>query len=185
MKSTALIWILVFMLSGSTTLIGQIYKTSSASAHFKSDAPLEIIEAKSTKLRGVINVNERTFAFTIPIRSFMGFNSPLQQEHFNENYLESMQYENATFTGKIIEQLDFSKDGKFTVRAKGKLSIHGVTQERIIKSVLEIKTENIYVKSKFTILLDEHKIRVPKIVYQKISKEVIVNMEAIFSLEEK
>jgi len=162
---------------------GQVFKTTKSNAHFKSDAPLEIIEAKSTKLKGAINSNKRTFAFTIPIQSFQGFNSPLQLEHFNENYLESLKYKNATFTGKIIEKIDFSKNGKFTIRAKGKLTIHGITQERIIKSILEIKNGRLYVKSNFTVLLDEHKIRVPKIVHQKIAKEIMVNIEAEFKEE--
>ena len=158
----------------------QVYRTSTASVYFKSDAPLEVIEAKSQNLKGAINVSKRTFAFSIPINSFMGFNNPLQREHFNENYLESKKYTNATFTGKIIEKIDFSKDGKHLVRAKGKLTIHGVTQERIIKSTLEIKEGKVLVNTNFTVLLAEHKIRVPKIVYQKISKEIFVEVDAIF-----
>lgn len=180
MKRIVVIFILLSTLYSNQVALGQVYKTTKASAYFKSDAPLEIIEAKSKKLKGAIDAKKRTFAFTIPISSFQGFNSPLQREHFNENYLESLEFQKATFTGKIIEQIDFSKDGKYTVRAKGKLTIHGVTQERIIKSILEIKKGNLYVKSTFTVLLDEHKIRVPKIVHQKIAKEIIVRIDAVF-----
>ena len=180
MKSVSLIYILVFILLTQGVALGQIYKSTEANVYFKSDAPLEIIEAKSQNLQGVIDANKRTFAFSIPISSFLGFNNPLQQVHFNENYLESDKFKNATFTGKIIEKIDFSKDGKYTVRAKGKLLIHGVSQERIIKSVLEIKNGKIFISSSFTVLLDEHKIRVPKIVYQKIAKEILVNVDAVF-----
>ena len=52
--------------------------------HFKSDAPLELIQASSRELAGVINCENLTFAYTIPINSFEGFNSPLQKEHFRE-----------------------------------------------------------------------------------------------------
>ena len=126
----------VILLLGQLTTQVQIYKTESGTAYFKSDAPLELIEAKSTQLKGAIDATKRTFAFTIPIKSFEGFNNPLQQEHFAENYLEIDRFPKATFTGKIIEKLDLSKDGKYTVRTKGKLVIHGVTQERIINSRL-------------------------------------------------
>ncbi len=159
---------------------GQLYKTESAIAYFKSDAPLEIIEAKSSKLSGAINSDKGLFAFSIPIKSFEGFNNPLQREHFNENYLESSLYPTATFTGKIIEQIDFDKDGEYKVRAKGKLSVHGVAQERIIKSTIEIKKGKLYVNTNFSILLDDHKIRVPKIVYQKIAREIFVQIRAEF-----
>lgn len=180
MKNYSLFLMLILVLGLPDNTAGQIYKTIKASAYFKSDAPLEIIEAKSSRLKGVINAENQTFAFSISIQSFQGFNSPLQQEHFNENYLESLQYQNATFTGKIIEKIDFLKDGKYTIRAKGKLTIHGVTQERIIKSILEIKKGKLYAKSNFTVLLDEHKIRVPKIVHQKIAKEIMVSIDAVF-----
>lgn len=180
MNRISLIWTIFLLTFWSTIAFGQVFKTTKASAYFKSDAPLELIEAKSQKLQGAINLYKRTFAFTIPIRSFEGFNSPLQREHFNENYLESGQFPNATFTGKIIEKFDFTKDGKYTLRAKGKLTIHGITQERIIKSRLEIKKGKLYVNTNFTILLDEHQIRIPKIVHQKIAKEIMVYIDAVF-----
>lgn len=178
-----LISILVFILLNGTVATGQIFKTSEASVSFQSDAPLEIIEARSNRLQGVIDSEKRTFAFSIPIRSFQGFNSPLQREHFNENYMESGQFPRAVYIGKIIEKIDFTKEGKYILRAKGKITIHGITQERIIKSYLEIKDEKLYIKSTFTILLDEHQIRVPIIVYQKIAKEIMVNISAVFSIE--
>ncbi len=180
MKHFKQIWLFIFLVFTWLNGFTQVYQTIEGNVFFKSDAPLEIIEAKSKKLKGAINISKRTFAFSIPIRSFEGFNSPLQREHFNENYLESGQFPQATFTGKIIEKIDFTKDGKYTLRAKGKLTIHGVTQERIIKSQLEIKKGNLLVDTNFTILLDEHQIRVPKIVYQKIAKEIKVNMKAVF-----
>lgn len=172
--------ILIFISSRMLNLNAQIYKTISGSIYFVSDAPLELIEAKSVKLQGIIDGTKKTFAFSIPISSFEGFNSPLQREHFNENYMESQDFSNATFTGKIIEKIDFTKDGKYSIRAKGKLTIHGVKQERIIKSQIEIKKGKLFVNSNFTVLLDEHKIRVPKIVYQKIAKEIKVNIKAEF-----
>ena len=52
------------------------------------------------------------------MRSFQGFNSPLQKEHFNENYVESDKFPDASFKGKVIEDVDLSKDGTYEVRAK-------------------------------------------------------------------
>ncbi len=53
------------------------------------------------------------------MESFQGFNSTLQREHFNENYIESDKYPEARFSGKVIEDIDFSKDGTYIIRAKG------------------------------------------------------------------
>ena len=93
---------------------------------FRSEAQQELIKASSGSLLGLIEPAKRTFVFKVLIRTFKGFNSALQQEHFNEKYLESERYPEATFVGKIIEDIDLTIDGKYELRAKGKLNIHGV-----------------------------------------------------------
>lgn len=157
------------------------YKTETGKIFFRSDAPLELIEAASEKMRGIINVEDNTFAFSVKINTFQGFNSPLQREHFNENYMEERKYPEATFAGKIIEQVDLSRPGRYTVRAKGKLKIHGVEQERIIKSEIVLQDGILALSSNFTILLEEHNISIPKIVYQKIAEEIVVEIRASLS----
>jgi hypothetical protein len=124
-----------------------------------------------------MNLSERTFAFQIPIQSFQGFNSPLQQIHFNENYLESERYPMARFRGKIIEQLDLSVPGTYEVRAKGIFELHGVTDERIVRGKLVVTDEYIIISASFSILLSDYDIRIPRIVAQKIAEEMEVNME--------
>ena len=156
----------------------QIFQIVSGKIHFKSDAPLELIEASSNDLKGLINFSSGSFAFSVPVSSFEGFNSSLQREHFNENYMESETYPNATFTGKIIETVDLTKEGEITIRAKGKLNIHGIEQERIIRSTLGIQGNKLTIKSTFTVLLQEHNITIPKVVQQKIAEEIYVTIEA-------
>ena len=94
---------------------------------FRSDAPLELIKASSNELKGVFIADKKQFAFTLNVNTFKGFNSPLQQEHFNENYLESNKYSRASFEGKIIEDIDLKKNGVYNIRAKGNLTVHGVS----------------------------------------------------------
>lgn len=148
---------------------------------FKSEAPLEVIEAESKHLRGILDPEKQTFAWTVEIQTFEGFNNALQREHFNENYLESRRFPKASFTGKIIETMDFSHDGTYSVRAKGKLNIHGKEQERIIKSQVVIAGKRVKIQADFRILLADHDIRIPKIVYQKIAEEVQVVVQADLS----
>lgn len=156
----------------------QVYGTDKGSISFSSDAPLELIKASSNEMKGRFDVSKKLFAFSIKITSFTGFNSPLQREHFNENYMESVQYPNASFSGRIIEDIDFSKDGTYEVRAKGNLTIHGVTQERIIKCDLLVKEGKINVKANFTVLLAEHNILIPKVVHEKLASEIKVEVKA-------
>jgi polyisoprenoid-binding protein YceI len=156
----------------------RIYVIDEGRINFKSEAPLEIIKASSTGLKGLIDFDKETFAFSVPIGSFNGFNSTLQQEHFNENYMESDKFPKATFTGRLIEKIDVDQNGVYTVRAKGKLNIHGIEQERIIQTAVTIQGSTIEINSNFSIPLQDHNIAVPKVVQQKIAETIIVELNA-------
>lgn len=147
---------------------------------FESSAPLETIKASTSGIKGLINPEKRTFAVNINNGSFQGFNSPLQKEHFLESYIESAKYPYSSFKGKIIETIDFSKDGIYEVRAKGTLNIHGIEQERIIKVRLTIKNGILSAASEFSVLLADHQIAIPSIVFQKIADTIKVSFVATF-----
>jgi hypothetical protein len=156
----------------------KIYTTNTGQMRFRSEAPLELINASSKELKGAIDAAKKTFAFRIRINSFEGFNSPLQKEHFNENYMESVKIPEAIFTGKIIEDIDFSKAGVYSIRAKGILTIHGVDQERIIRNDIEISDGLIKIKSSFIVLLSDHNIPIPRVVKEKLANEIKVELLA-------
>jgi len=154
----------------------QIFIGSAGTIAFTSDAPLELIEASSNQLAGAINLNDRSFLFNIPMSSFEGFNSKLQQTHFNENYLETHKFQKATFEGKIIEEYDFSKPGTYDVRGKGIFSVHGVEESRIIRCTMIVNANSIEINSEFTVLLEDHNIDIPSVVNQKIAEEIEVTI---------
>ena len=114
----------------------------------------------------------RSFAVQVMIAAFEGFNAPLQHEHFNENHMVSGTYPNASFPGRIIESVDLAVPGTHSVRAKGKLLVHSVEKERIIACKLVVAPEGIRVTSTFDVAVDDHAIRVPRVVQQKIASVV-------------
>lgn len=159
------------------------YTTRNAQIDFTSNAQLELIKAASNTVRGLIDPTTNQFAFTIDVNSFQGFNSTLQREHFNEKYLESEKYPKATFSGKIIEQVDFLSDGAYDIRAKGDLDIHGVKQTRIIKGKISIKNGTLKVNATFDVPLSDHNISIPTVVSQKIATQINVQFEASMLLQ--
>jgi hypothetical protein len=175
-KLSSIIFITIFFLQ--TALSQQIYITHSGYACFVSNAPLEVIKAESNEVSGAINLADRSFAFTIDNKSFKGFNSALQQEHFYENYMEAFKFPSSTFTGKIIEEIDLNSPQEQVVRAKGMLEIHGVEQERIIKGTIKIVDDKILLSADFSVLLEDHQIKIPRVVYQKIAEEIFVSVKA-------
>lgn len=162
---------------------GTIFEVKKGTIQIHSNAELELIKATTDELKGLFDTQKKTFAFKISMNSFRGFNSPLQQEHFNENYVETGNYPDASFSGKIIEDDDLTKDGDYIVRAKGLLTVHGVSQERIIKSNLNVKQGKMKLNTSFTVLLADHNIKIPRIVSEKLSAEIKVDVQAF--LEEK
>ena len=95
--------------------------------------------------------------------------------------MESEKYPTATFKGKIIDDVDFSKDGTYDVRVKGELEVHGKAQTRIIKSKITIKNGKVNIDAKFTIPLVDHNISIPSIVSEKIATEIEVSINAVMS----
>lgn len=173
-------FLVVILIIGSLPSVAQeLYSCRDGYVYWVSDAPLELIEAESDNLQGIIRADDQTFAFSMSIRSFDGFNSGLQKEHFHENYMETEEFGKATFSGKILEQVNFSTPGTRNVRAKGVLEIHGVSQERIISATIVVKPGGVLeISSDFTALLVDHEISIPRIVFQKIAEEINVRIRA-------
>ncbi len=162
-----------------------IFTCRNGQADFLSDAPLEMIKASTKSLSGVINISDRSFTFLIPTKTFEGFNSSLQKVHFNEDYMETEIYPNSTFKGKIIEEIDLSKPGEYKIRAKGKMNIHGIENDRIVRCDLTVTENKIDVKADFTVFLADHNITIPSIVNKKIAEEIKLSISLTLTASEK
>lgn len=176
-----LLYILVICLT-SASMHAQIYRTNFGTAKFTSDAPLERIEAESDQLKGVLDVDKKTYAFKIFIKSFKGFNSPLQQEHFYENYMEVRSFPESVFRGKILEDIDLENEGQY--RAKGVLSMHGLSNEIIVEVELRPEEDEFHFSSTFEVRIKDYEIDLPRIVHQKISEVIQVEVFGKLSLLE-
>lgn len=175
------VFLILFLIPALVTAQNR-FTVSEGRIDFASRAQLELIRATTDKVQGIIDPSTQQFAFSVDIKSFRGFNSELQREHFNEKYLESDTYPRATFSGKIIEQIDFSTNGTHEVRAKGELDIHGRKQTRIIRSTVTIRNGIVVVTSAFLVPLADHNIAIPNIVSQKIATEIEVDFQATMKL---
>src|SRR5579859_1595395 len=100
----------LFCFSEHAILAQKKFTADDGEVSFTSNAKLELINASSKRVKGIIDPTTNNFAFVVTIQSFEGFNSNLQREHFNEKYMETDKFYDATFSGKIIEAVDFSKD---------------------------------------------------------------------------
>jgi hypothetical protein len=162
----------------------KIFTGQDGEINFSSHAPQELIRARSTQLKGALESTGKTFSFKVTIASFDGFNGALQKTHFHENYMESNRYPEATFKGKIIEDIDWAREGRYEVRAKGILTIHGVEQERIIRGELVLGKNQAIISCSFTVLLPDHNIPIPRIVQEKLAREIEVTVKSTLQLRQ-
>jgi polyisoprenoid-binding protein YceI len=161
--------------------LGQdLVKCTDGQLSIVSEAPLELITASSDQCEGILNLESGQVAFLLKVRSLEGFNSPLQQEHFNENYMESDQYPNATFKGRFLEKLNLTTEEPLSYEVKGDLEVHGVTEEYLINVSIAIAGDgSIAFDSVFLVELTSHDIEVPRIVYQKIADVIEVKLKGV------
>lgn len=160
---------IALLLISSFCLTAQRFKATSSDVHFFSQTPIEDIEARNIAASSIIDISTNAIAVVVPIKSF-DFAIELMQEHFNENYLESDKFPNATFKGKIEgwDQLEGTQD----VKASGTMNMHGVEQKITIEGVITKEGDSLQVKTVFPVKLADYKIKIPKAVFYKIAEEI-------------
>lgn len=171
---------LLITLLASSKSFGQLYSTQAGETSFFSETPLENITAVNKKVGAIINTSTNEIAVSMKMSAFE-FPNKLMQEHFNENYMESEKYPMGTFKGKIIEPIDYTKNGTYDVTTKGQFTIHGVSVPREMKGKLTIENQKISLISNFDVKLADHKIDIPKIVFAKIAEVISVKTKYAFS----
>lgn len=144
---------------------------------FFSSALIEDITAENDKGKSLFNPETGEVVFLIPIPEFE-FSKALMKEHFNDNYMESEKYPEATFKGKIIGfQTESSRSEAI---AEGEMMIHGVKKQVRIPGEILNQKNSLLMKAIFKVILEDYDIEIPKLMFQKIAEEVEVTVEFEF-----
>lgn len=156
------------------------YLTKTGEISFHSKSTLESIEAKNKQVTVLLKAETGDLAFKVLVKSFE-FEKALMQEHFNENYMESDKFPNASFEGVITNMaaIDLAKLDTKDVEVSGKLTIHGVTKEVKTKGKISKKGDKIVLSSKFGIVLQDYGIKNDK--PQNISSNIDLTVNAELS----
>ena len=168
---------LLLVVLSAVTLIGhaQKYVVDKSMISFFSHAAIEDISAKNEKIASIFNAATGEIVFQIPISEFK-FAKSLMQEHFNEKYMESDKYPKASFQG-VIAGYDASAQGAQQLKAKGKLTIHGVTKDVEIPGTLEKQGDKLALKTKFIVKLEDYNITRPQLLWKNIAEQVEVTTD--------
>lgn len=171
-----LTWV-VLVAGFSLSLQAQNYGTRAGKITFYSDTPLEKIEAKNESASAVLNAATGDLQFSVQIKGFQ-FAKATMQEHFNENYMESGQFPNATFKGKVVNMsaVNLAKDGTYPVVVKGTMTMHGVSKPIETKGQLAVAAGVVTATSTFFVTAEDYQIKIPAVVREKIAKTIQVKV---------
>ena len=162
----------------TSLLSAQKYATRSGKTSFiGSEETFEQIKAINNVSTAIVDSSSGNIAILLFISAF-DFKIALMQEHFNENYMDSSKYPKANFIGTIqkfslSELTEYEKDHKII----GVLTIRGIEKNITINSRLKKTDNGLSLKAGFSVLTSDFDIQVPKVVRNKISKEIKIKVD--------
>lgn len=161
------------------------YFTKSGKINFDATSPSspDKVMAVNKAATCVLDTKTGDLQFSLLMRGFE-FAKALMMEHFNENYIESSKFPKATFAGKIVNltAINFSKDGSYAAKVKGKMTIHGETKDVEADGTITIKEGKISLSSLFTVTLADYKISIPSVVADKVAKTAKISISCSLDL---
>ncbi len=177
MKTNKIAFIFGFLLLAGSAL-GQRFITKNGHIKFYSETPVETIEAHNQQVNSALDSQTGDFVFKVLMKSFE-FEKALMQEHFNENYIESDKFPNATFKGKVmnLNEIDLTKNGEYTAIVDGELTIHGVTNKVKEKGIFVVEGDKVSGNAVFIVKPSDYDIRIPKTVINNIAEEIEVTVD--------
>jgi hypothetical protein len=177
MNMKMLILLFILNLFSVTARAQTKYFTKTGQISFHSKSAMENIEAVNNKVVSVLDIATGQIEFSVLMKGFE-FERALMQEHFNENYVESDKYPKAVFKGviDIKEAISLTTDMSATVKVKGYLTIHGVTNPVNTTAVITVKKNVLSASAGFIITLTDYKISIPSVVSEKINKQVTITV---------
>jgi YceI-like domain len=177
MKNMFLMITVAVLVSSST--FGQKYFTKTGKIYFDatSSSSPEKIEGVNRTATCVVDTKTGNMQFALLMKGFE-FERALMEEHFNENYAESHKFPKAEFKGIIAnnETVNYSKDGTYAVKVKGKLTLHGETKDVETDGKLVIQNGKITATADFSVLLADFKVTIPGLVADKVAKTAKISV---------
>ena len=156
-------------------------------ATFVSDAPLETMTGRSSKVSGSLSMDPAAIgntsgSFKAPVASLRTGND-LRDEHLQgDGWLDAKKHPNIHFeiTEIVLGKKDSSelKSGKDRkVQVKGKFTAHGVSKPVLAKGTVNWSGKQLRIKADFTVVLEDHDISVPSIVRLKVANDIAVSVD--------
>lgn len=173
-----IIMILCFLIGN--IVFSQKLMTRAGEVRFEASMPaFEEIAGTNSTVSCILDESNGDFVALVLIKAFK-FKSPLMEEHFNENYMESTKFPKSTFKGKILNfdaKKITAKSSEYDL--EGDLTVHGVTKKIKSKIVLSSNSGKISAKTIIMVKPQDYNIEIPNLVKGKIAENAKVSINFV------
>lgn len=154
-----------------------IYFTRHGKIEFISSAPLQTISSINEHVSSFIDLDKRTLVFRVPVRAFQ-FKRGLMHRQFNSKFMETDQYPEAVFRGKVLENypVELTSEGSSEILVRGDLTIHGITHEIKVQGNINISDQKVTADARFTVNIEDYGIVVPNMLSENIARKVVIKV---------
>lgn len=167
--------IFLLLISTSLSVHGQSFFADDGKVVFTSRAPLLEFQGVSHHLTGKIDFESGTVDFFVDLNTLNTGNRRRDRDMRNV-YLKTDEFPFAEFYGQLLNQINLEKNEKQPVAVRGKFTIHGVAKNMTINGSVIPSENEILVEAYWTVLLGDHNIRRPSVVFYELAEEQEVNI---------
>ena len=163
----------------ATVGFSQKMMTRSGEIKFDATVPgaIDPVVAVSNTVSSIFDKTTGDLVVQGLVKSFK-FKSPLMEEHYNENYMESDKFPKTSFKGKVVGY--DGKSGSYDV--EGELTIHGVTNKVKTKMTVTAGAKT-SIAGAFVIKLIDYKLEVPAMAKKTLAETAKITIK--LELEDK
>jgi len=150
------------------------YKFDSGVVVFTSESPHEKFNGTGGRdMKGFVDFNKKTFKVVVGTEDF-STGQRMRDEHMHENYLETEDYPEATYEGRLIS-INPATGATVT---EGAMTIHGVThKKKRTTGFLKVNGNKLTGNFNFSVLLSDYNIEIPQLLIMKLNNKIDVNVK--------
>ena len=173
---------MVFFFLIFSAIAQDVFFTRTGHIYFISHTEAIDIDANNYQVASFLDIATGKIQCAVLIKSFE-FTLATAKEHFNESYMESEKFPKATFKGEIInlEEINIEKPGVQKIIVRGEIVIRGISKNIEVTAELTVKENEIIARSEFVLEIADFNIRVPKLVEQRVAKQIAVTVNMVYS----
>ncbi len=157
----------------STVVFSQKMMTRSGEIKFDATVPgaMDPVIATNNTVSSILDKTTGELVVQGLVKSFK-FKSPLMEEHFNENYMESDKFPKTSFKGKVVGY--DGKSGSYDV--EGDLTIHGVSNKVKTKMTVTAGAKT-SIAGAFVVKLVDYKLDVPAMAKKTLAESAKISIK--------